>query len=96
MLVQRKLHYSSCPNTRLLSIQRTLFGNVVVNMHCCIHNNTATKTDNLLYVNIDQILPNKLHGPMHYKIGVICVYSGHVFYTLLLYYFFYIYFFTLL
>ena len=54
-------------------IQRTLFGNVVVNMHCCIYNNTATKTDNLLYVNIDQILPNKLHGPMHYKIGVTCV-----------------------
>ena len=37
----------------------------------------------VLYENIDQILPNKLHGPMHYKIGVICVYIGHVFYTLL-------------
>jgi len=31
--------------------------------------------------NIDQILPNKLHGPMHYKIGPPCVYNGHVFYT---------------
>ena len=36
----------------------------------------------LLYENIDQILPNKLHGSMHYKIGVTCVYNGHVFYTL--------------
>jgi len=33
----------------------------------------------LLYEKIDQILPNKLH----YKIGVTCVYHGHVFYTLL-------------
>jgi len=30
----------------------------------------------LLYENIDQILPNKLHGPMHYKIGVTCVNNG--------------------
>jgi len=30
-----------------------------------------------------QTLPNKLHGPMHYKKGVTCVYTGHVFYTLL-------------
>ena len=37
----------------------------------------------LLYENIDQILPNKLHGPMNYKIDVTCVYNGHVFYTLL-------------
>ena len=40
----------------------------------------------VLYQNIDQILPNKLHGPMHYKIGVYMytfVYNGHVFYTLL-------------
>ena len=36
----------------------------------------------VLYENIDQILPNKLHGPMHYKIGITCVYNGHVFYTL--------------
>jgi len=36
----------------------------------------------LIYENIDQILLNKLHGPMHYKIGVICVYNGHGFYTL--------------
>jgi len=33
-----------------------------------------------LYENIDQILLNKLHGPMHYTIGVTCVYTGHVFY----------------
>ena len=33
--------------------------------------------------NIDQILPNKLHGPMYYKLGVTCVFNGHVFYTLL-------------
>jgi len=37
----------------------------------------------VLYENIDQILPNKLHGPMHYRIGVTCVFNGHVFYTLL-------------
>jgi len=37
----------------------------------------------VLYTSIDQIFPNKLHGPMHYKIGAICVYKGHVFYTLL-------------
>jgi len=35
----------------------------------------------VLYENIDQILPNKLHGPMHYKIGVAYVFNGHVFYT---------------
>ena len=35
----------------------------------------------ILNENIDQIfpqLPNKLHGPMHYKVGVTCVYNGHV------------------
>ena len=32
-------------------------------------------TSRLLYENIDQILPNKLHRPMHYKIGVTCVYN---------------------
>ena len=26
------------------------------------------------------LLPNKLHGPMYYKIGVTCVLNGHVFY----------------
>ena len=35
----------------------------------------------LLYENIDQILQNKLHGQMHYKIGVTCVYIGHMIYT---------------
>ena len=37
----------------------------------------------LLYENIDQILPNELHGLMHYKICVSCVCNDHVFYTLL-------------
>ena len=32
-----------------------------------------------LYTNIDLTLLNKLHGPMHYKIGVTYVYNGHVF-----------------
>ena len=36
-----------------------------------------------LYENIDQILPDKLHGAMHYKQGVTCVYDGLVFCTLL-------------
>ena len=37
----------------------------------------------VLYEEIDQILPNKLHGQIHYNIGFTCVYNGHVFYTLL-------------
>ena len=37
----------------------------------------------VLYEKIDQILQNKLHGPMHFTIGVTSVYNGHVFYTLL-------------
>jgi len=37
----------------------------------------------LLYTNIDMKQPTKLHGPMYCKIGVTCVYNGHVFYTLL-------------
>ena len=28
--------------------------------------------------NIDQILPTKLHGPMHYRIDVTCVYRSAV------------------
>jgi len=39
--------------------------------------------DLLLYMNIDQKLQNKLHRPMHHKIGVTCVYNGHEIYTLL-------------
>ena len=35
------------------------------------------------YVNVVQTLLIKLHRPMHYKIGVICVYNAQVFYTLL-------------
>ena len=38
----------------------------------------------VLYQNIDQILPNKLHGPMYYKIGVTCVYNGQVFCTVVM------------
>jgi len=34
----------------------------------------------ILYTNIDQTLPNKLHGPTHYKVGDTCVYNGQVFY----------------
>ena len=37
----------------------------------------------LLYMNIDQIFPNELHGQTHCIIGVTCVCNGHVFYTLL-------------
>ena len=37
----------------------------------------------ILYTNVDQKLWNKLYGPMHYKIGVTCVFNGHVVYTLL-------------
>ena len=29
-------------------------------------------------MNIDQKLRNKLHGPMHYKQGVACVFNGHM------------------
>ena len=45
------------------------------NFNCCLH----TELYVLLYENIGQILPNKLHGSMHYKIGGTCVYNGHVF-----------------
>jgi len=38
----------------------------------------------VLYENIDQTIPKKLPGTMHYKIGVTGVYNGHVFYTQLL------------
>jgi len=37
----------------------------------------------VLHENIDPTLLNKLHGPMHYKIGVTWVYNECVFYTLL-------------
>ena len=37
----------------------------------------------VLYTNIDLKLQSKFHRPMHYKIGVTCVYNEHVFYTLL-------------
>jgi len=47
----------------------------------CVHLNDI---DPVLYENFDQILLNKLHGPMHYKTSVTSVYNGHVFYTLLL------------
>jgi len=32
------------------------------------------------YENIDQILANKLHGPMYYTTSVTCVYTEHAFY----------------
>ena len=35
------------------------------------------------YGNIDQVPPDKLHGPMHYKISVTCVFNRHEIYTLL-------------
>ena len=36
----------------------------------------------VLYKNIDLTLRNKLHGPVHYQIGVTCVYNEHMVYTL--------------
>ena len=38
---------------------------------------------NILYTRIDLKLWNKLHGPMHYKLGVTCLYNGHEIYALL-------------
>ena len=35
-------------------------------------------SDQLYNTNIDQKLRNKLHGPLHYKIGVTCVYRVHL------------------
>ena len=35
-----------------------------------------------MYKNNDLKLRNKLYGQMHYKIGVTCVFNGHVVYTL--------------
>jgi len=43
----------------------------------------VVKAIQVLHDKIDQTLLNKLHGPMHYKISVSCVYNEHVFYTLL-------------
>ena len=40
-----------------------------------------TQQSNLLYTDIDLKLRNKSHGTVHYKIGVTCIYNGHVFYT---------------
>ena len=37
----------------------------------------------VLCTNIEQKLRNKLHGPMHYKIGVTYVYNGHKMYNML-------------
>jgi len=45
---------------------------------CCLYDLCK-----VLYENIDQTLLKKLHGSMHYKIGVTCVYNEYVFYTLL-------------
>ena len=44
---------------------------------------TSYASLHVLYGNIDQILLNKLHGPMYCEIGVTCVYTGHVFYAIL-------------
>jgi len=38
----------------------------------------------MLYTNIDQKLRNKLHGPMHYKIGVKCIFNGHEMHTVVI------------
>ena len=35
----------------------------------------------LLHENIDLVLLNKLHGPMHNNLCVTCLYNAHVFYT---------------
>jgi len=37
----------------------------------------------VLYTHNDLKLRSKSHGPTHLKIGVTCVYNGHVCYTLL-------------
>jgi len=37
----------------------------------------------VVHVNIDLAFLNKYYGPMHYKIGVKCVYNGHVFYVVI-------------
>jgi len=39
--------------------------------------NIVASNSSVLYENIDQILPNKVHGPMHYRKGVTFVYNGH-------------------
>jgi len=54
---------------------------VIVFMYQCKRFYMILLFTQILYKNIDQILPNKLHGPMYSKIGVTCVYNGHVFYT---------------
>ena len=49
------------------------------------HKTTTTITTtaiHVLYTNIDQTLPNRLHGLTHCNICVSCVYYGHAIYTL--------------
>ena len=41
----------------------------------------------ILYTNIDLKLRTKSHGPMHYKVGVTCVYNGHVLHDILIHLF---------
>ena len=60
---------------------------VYIHTNCCtimVGFTGSLVINKVLYENIDQILLNKSHGPMHYKIGVTCIYHGHVFFTLVI------------
>jgi len=70
------------PNFRPNHVETHLFGSYF-ERPCDQEPFPQTSYDIVLYTNIDLKLRNKLHGPMHYKIGVTCVYNGHVCYTLL-------------
>jgi len=64
----------------MLIIQRTSVAYTIIKVKLSLG---YSQSMTLLYTNIDMKQPNKLHGPKYCKIGVTCVYNGHVFYTLL-------------
>ena len=55
------------------------------NVNCGKHelyvNVYLTQYLHILYTNIDRKLRNKLHGPMHYEIGVTRLFNGHELYS---------------
>ena len=76
-----RLSHFVCPYVEILAIAFILQngGCIVLNMPVDLiyKRNPSKQFVQVLYMNIDLELRNKTHGPMHYKIGVTCVFSGH-------------------
>ena len=73
------------PNTCQVRRTTHLIIKVVLKKDIKFEKKSIKKKSNcfVLYTNIDLKLRNKSHVPMHYKIGVTCVYNGHKINTLL-------------